>query len=76
MSVLLSAAVLLFLLRRPLTRLLRLLLRSAGGLAVLALLNPLGLSVGVNWLNALVLGLLGAPGFGLLLLMPWLVQVS
>ena len=69
---LLSALALLIFLRRPLLRLLQLLLRSLGGLAVLALLSPLNLSIGVNWLNALVLGLLGIPGLGLLLLLPWL----
>ena len=31
----------------------------------------LGLSLGVNLFNALVLGLLGIPGFGLLLMMNW-----
>lgn len=74
-SVLLPLLALLLVLRRPLLSLLRLLLRSAGGLAVLAVLSPLGLSVGVNWLNALVVGLLGIPGLGLLLSLPWLVRI-
>lgn len=61
----------LVLLRRPLAALLRLGVRWVGGLAALALLQPLGLSLGVNPVNALVLGVLGAPGFGLLLLLQW-----
>lgn len=61
----------LLLLRRPLAALGRLSLRWAGGLTLLAVLQPLGLSLGVNPINALVLGLLGAPGFALLLLLQW-----
>lgn len=77
LSVLLPALAALILLRRPLARLLRLAWRSLGGLAALALLSPaaaaLGISMGVNWLNAMVLGLLGVPGFGLLLMLQWLL---
>ena len=58
---------------RPLTALLRLAGRTGAGLAFLALFAPvgklLGIPLGVNLLNALVLGLLGAPGFGLLMLL-------
>ena len=68
----------LFLLRRPATRLLRLAPRSSVGLAVLALFSRvgqlIGVSLGVNLVNALVLGLLGAPGFGLLLLLQWVLS--
>lgn len=45
------------------------------GLALLAALarfgSALGLGLGVNLTNALVLGLLGAPGFALLCLLHW-----
>ena len=68
----------LFLLRRPLARLVHLTVRSLGALAALVLLSPavklLGVTLGINWLNALVLGLLGVPGFGLLLMLQWLLQ--
>ena len=68
----------LFLLRRPLGRLIHLSIRSLGGLAALFLLSPavklIGVTLGVNWINALVLGLLGVPGFGLLLMLQWLLQ--
>lgn len=63
------------LLHRPLGRLLRLAVRSSLGLAVLALFSQvghlIGVTLGVNLLNALVLGLLGAPGFALLLMLQW-----
>ena len=68
----------LLLLHRPLGRLLRLAVRSSVGLAVLALfsqVSPLiGVSLGVNPINALVLGVLGAPGFGLLLMLQWALR--
>lgn len=68
----------LLLLRRPVTRLLRLTLRSLVGLAVLALFSQagrlVGIQLGVNLVNALVLGLLGVPGFGLLLMLQWVLR--
>ena len=68
----------LLLLHRPLGRLLRLAVRSSVGLAALALFSPfgqaLGVSLGVNLVNALVLGLLGVPGFGLLLMLQWVLR--
>lgn len=58
-------------------RLLRLLLRSAAGFLFLLVLGETGLLPGfvpgANPLNALVLGVLGAPGFALLLLLPLLL---
>ena len=62
-------------LRRPLNALLRLGVRTGAGLGVLYLLSlvggSIGLRLGVNLVNALVLGVLGAPGFGLLLMLNW-----
>ena len=58
----------LVLLRRPATRLLHLALRSSVGLAVLALFAQVS-----QFINALVLGLLGLPGFGLLLMLQWIL---
>ncbi len=76
-TVLLVCAALLFL-RRGILWLLKLALRSGVGLALLSVLSPLcssiGVHLGVNWFNALILGLLGAPGFGLLLLLQWLLR--
>ena len=75
-GLLLCAALLL--LRRPLAQLIRLILRSSVGLALLALLTQAGswtgIKLGVNLVNALVLGLLGVPGFGLLLLVQWVLR--
>lgn len=75
-GLLLCAAMIL--LRRPLIRLARLALRSSVGLAVLALFAQfghfVGVQLGVNLVNALVLGILGAPGFGLLLMLQWALR--
>ena len=68
----------LLMLRRPLGRLLHLAWRSSIGLAVLALLQQLGgflgISLGVNLVYALVLGVLGVPGFALLLILQWTLR--
>lgn len=75
-GLLLCAALLV--LRRPAARLLRLALRSSVGLAALALFSQIGqfigVRLGVNLVNALVLGLLGLPGFGLLLMFQWVLR--
>lgn len=66
---------LLALLARPLGKLLRLAgrtLAALGSLAILKLVGgAVGLSLGVNLLNALVIALLGLPGFGLLMMLNW-----
>lgn len=73
----LTLCILLLILRRPLAVLLRLALRSSVGLAALAAFaqfSPFfGITLGVNLANALVLGLLGLPGFGLLLMLSWIL---
>ena len=76
LALVLCALLLLF--HRPAARLLRLVLRSCVGMAVLALFSRIGhligVTLGVNPINALVLGLLGVPGFGLLLMLQWLLR--
>lgn len=71
--------VLLAALRRPLEWLVRLAARTGIGLMVLWGLSGVGglvgVHLGVNLLNALVLGLLGVPGFGLLLMLNWVLAV-
>ena len=78
MGLALGGLVLLVALAGPLRRLGRLLMRFGVGLAVLWGLQSvgpgLGISLGFNALNALVLGVLGAPGFGLLLLAQWVFR--
>jgi inhibitor of the pro-sigma K processing machinery len=68
----LLAAMAVLVLGRWLGSALRLACRTAVGAVVLAALSQVGgafgLSLGVNWCNALVLGVLGAPGLGLLML--------
>lgn len=68
----------LLILHRPLLWLLRLALRSSVALAALALFSQvghlLGVHLGVNLVNALVLGVLGLPGFGLLLMLQWMLR--
>lgn len=63
---------------KPLMSLLRLLARSALGAGALALFAPLGkllgIHLGVNLMNSLVLGILGLPGFGLLMMLNWLLR--
>ena len=72
------AVVLLLLLRKPLAFLWRLLLRSGVGLCALLAFNQIGaligVRVGVNLVSALILGALGAPGFGLLLITQWALR--
>ena len=50
---------------------------AALGFGALWLLNlttsVTGLSLGLNWFNAIVIGILGVPGFGLLLLVQWVL---
>ena len=62
--------------KTPLKLAMQVLLNTLLGFGALFLLNPTqavtGISLGVNLLNALVIGILGVPGLGLLLLVQWL----
>ena len=75
-----AAAVLaaLVLLRRPARAAVRAVWRSALWLGVLTAAEQTGvlaaLGLGANLANAAVLGVLGLPGFGLLLAAPWLLR--
>ena len=79
--VLIGAAVFLLslsfrLLKKPLSWILKFLLHAAMGYAFLFLLNFvgawIGVSLGLNWINAAVTGVLGVPGVILLLLIKYL----
>jgi len=74
-AAILVVAVALILLRRPLGLLGGLIIRSIGWLGALFAFSQvgglIGVTLGVNPANALVLGALGAPGLGLLLLLNW-----
>ena len=67
-----------FLLRRPLGAAWRLMWRSGAGLCFVWLFNQvgglIGLRLGVNLISGAVVGILGAPGFGLLLLLRWALR--
>lgn len=66
--------------RKALGAVVRLAGRTAVGMAALVALQQvggaIGLQLGVNWFNALVLGALGAPGLGLLLVANLWVQTQ
>ncbi len=68
-------ALLLPVLARPLAKLFKLAGRTMAALGSLALLKlvggAVGLSLGVNLVNALVVALLGVPGLGLLMMLDW-----
>lgn len=74
-----AVIVTLVVLRRPLKGLLRLLLRMGASLLGLVAFSHvgglIGVTLGVNLLNALVVALLGVPGFGLLLMLNWTLQM-
>ena len=61
----------------PLKLALKVLLNSALGFGAVWLLNlttaVTGLSLGLNLFNAVIIGILGIPGFGLLLLVQWVL---
>ena len=61
----------------PLKLALKVAFNSALGFGAVWLLNlttsVTGLSLGLNWFNAVIIGILGLPGFGLLLLVQWVL---
>ena len=61
----------------PLKLALKVAFNSALGFGAVWLLNlttsVTGLSLGLNWFNSLLIGILGLPGFGLLLLVQWVL---
>jgi hypothetical protein len=71
----LAGIVILLLFWKPVAAVLKLLARSVFGAGVLAVLSVAApfLGLGVNGWNALVLGALGMPGLGLLMMMKVLV---
>ncbi|MBR5533739.1 MAG: pro-sigmaK processing inhibitor BofA family protein [Ruminiclostridium sp.] len=76
LSVFMLSVLVLAVFHRPLLWAGKVLVRSLVGLGFLALWAHsgvlAGLSLGVNLFNALTLGLLGVPGFGLLMLLKWI----
>ena len=70
-------ALILKLLTAPIRLFGKLLINALSGFVILFLLNfagnIIGLSLGINWFNAIVVGALGAPGVVLLLLLKYLL---
>ena len=68
--------ILFFILKTPVKIILKLLLNTVIGFGALFLINYLGgmigISIAVNWLNAVIVGVLGVPGVALILLLQWL----
>jgi inhibitor of the pro-sigma K processing machinery len=82
-SIIIAAVAILFLfllfklLKTPIKWAFKLLLNGLMGFVILFIVNWLGgfvgISLGVNWVNALVAGLLGTPGVVLLLLVKYVL---
>ena len=70
-----AAILVIKLLTAPIRFAIKLLLNAASGFVMLFLVNFLdsiwGISLGINWFNALVVGFLGVPGVVLLLLVKY-----
>ena len=66
-------------LRKPLKLVFKFLLNTLGGFISLVLINFfgswIGLSIGVNWFNAVIVGIFGLPGVALLLILQWLLHI-
>ena len=77
LTLLFLVAVCLRLFAAPLKLALKVAFNSALGFGAVWLLNlttsVTGLSLGLNWFNALLIGILGLPGFSLLLLVQWVL---
>ena len=62
---------------KPIKWILKLLINTVIGFVALIVINAvgslIGVSIGINWINALVVGILGMPGVGLLLVLQWLL---
>jgi inhibitor of the pro-sigma K processing machinery len=73
------ALVLLIILRKPIKFILKLILNTVVGFLALFAINflgaAIGISVAVNWTNAVIVGVLGLPGVALILLLRWIFAV-
>lgn len=67
------------LLKKPLKLVFKLLLNTLMGFIALILINIagafIGISIGINWINSLVVGIFGVPGVALLLILQWLLLI-
>ena len=62
--------------KAPLRLIFKLLINTVVGLAALFLVNyiggHIGISVPVNWINAVIVGVFGVPGFAVVLILRWI----
>ena len=63
--------------KKPFGCLIRLVANTIGGFIALFVINYLGafvgISIGINWMNAIIVGIFGLPGVGFLLIFPLLM---
>jgi len=80
-GVIVAALILLCILlfRKPIKLAVKIALNTGIGFVALLLVNyigtEIGVSLGVNWLNALVVGVLGIPGVALLFFIKWMMLI-
>jgi inhibitor of the pro-sigma K processing machinery len=71
--------ILLIILRKPIKIIFKLILNTVIGFAALFVINYLGafigISVAINWINAVIVGVLGLPGVALVLLLQWIFAI-
>lgn len=79
LAALLILILLVKLFRKPMKLVFKFLLNTILGFVALILINFvgsfIGISIGVNWLNAAIVGILGLPGVALLLILQWLLHI-
>ena len=67
--------------KKPLGCLLRLFVNTLGGFLALFVLNQVAIffnipiGIGINWVNAIIIGIFGLPGLGFLLIWQVLLQI-
>lgn len=66
-------------LKKPIKIVFKLILNTVIGFVALLILNWLGgfigVTIAVNWINAVIVGVLGVPGVALILLLQWLTVI-
>lgn len=66
-------------LRKPIKIIFKLILNTVIGFLALFVINYLGAFIGVtiavNWINAVIVGVLGVPGVALILLLKWIAVI-
>ncbi len=73
------ALVVFIILKKPIKIVFKLILNTIIGFLALFAINYLGsfigISIAVNWINAVIVGVLGIPGVALILLLKWITVV-